>query len=77
MLMNVTSPHSVSDTDLFTMSYNHWPLEHFDEVYTVFTAFLTSDPPPSGAPSSLPPRERPPFAHIADNSSAAVDGTTA
>ena len=42
--MNVAWPPTALDPDPFTI-YNHWPLEHFDEVYTVSTTFSTSDPP--------------------------------
>ena len=38
-----TSPDT--DPDPFTLGYNHWPLEHFDEVYMVSTTFSTTDPP--------------------------------
>ena len=41
-VMNVSTP---PDTDPFTLSYNHWPLEHFDEVHMVSATFSTSDPP--------------------------------
>ena len=44
-VMTVTSPHTASDEDPFTTDYNHWPLEHFQEVYAVSTTFSTSDPP--------------------------------
>ena len=41
-VMNVSTP---PDTGPFTLGYNHWPLEHFDEMHMVSTTFSTTDPP--------------------------------
>ena len=43
-VMNVTSPHTASDTDSFTMNDNHWPLEHIDEIYMMSTTFSIPNP---------------------------------
>ena len=41
-VMNVSTP---PDTGPFPLGYNHWPLEHFDEMHMVSTTFSTTAPP--------------------------------
>lgn len=42
--MNVAAAAPGCSSALFRTEYNHWPVEHFDEVCAVSTTFAATDP---------------------------------